>query len=511
MWVHFESFHINVLPTYQSMYPPAQGMALAIGQKLTGVPWIGIVLSTALMCGAIYWMLLGWLPAPWALLGAAFVCARFGIFSYWTNSYYGGSVPALGGALILGALPRFESKPKVQTALIFAGGLLILANSRPLEGFLFSIPLVLAFVVMLVKGIRSGKITWGVAVKILSPAMVLLVLGVAWMSYYNWRGTGNPLLMPYQVNFQAYHISKPFPLQKPNPIPQYRHQSMKTFYIFYDYLNYLRYKDNILDYITRKISVYYGFFIWPISLLIVPGVYVMWRGKMRAVLLSLAVLVSAMLVQVWPANPHYGAPATGAVLLVLLCGVRYFRNSQLKYGVWGSRALAIVLALAVISPIAQAMLDPFELGLSFNSASNTYPMPAFIQRVRIQSELSARSAKQLVIVNYRHREMASHDWVYNNADIDDAHTVWARDMGYLRNKELLKYYPDRQVSYTTLGDAASLILPYDQVMAPMRLAYGDAAPQTASPMLAGVDQHISPSIAKSIPAGPAENSAPRSR
>ena len=57
MWAHFESFHITVKPTYMSMYFPAQGLILAAGKILTGHPWYGILLTTALMCAAICWML----------------------------------------------------------------------------------------------------------------------------------------------------------------------------------------------------------------------------------------------------------------------------------------------------------------------------------------------------------------------------------------------------------------------------------------------------------------------
>ena len=110
MWRYFESFNINVRPTYQSMYPPAQAMAMALGQWLLHSPWIGVVLSVAVMCAALS---AGCCRAGCRRHGlcweAVLAAVRFGIFSYWINSYWGGAVAAIGGALLLGALPRLSS------------------------------------------------------------------------------------------------------------------------------------------------------------------------------------------------------------------------------------------------------------------------------------------------------------------------------------------------------------------------------------------------------------------
>src|SRR5260221_14265187 len=112
------------------MYPPAEGTALALGQVL-GSPWIGVVLTAAAMCSTVYCMLCAWMPARWAFLGGALVALKRGFTSYWMNSYWGGAVAAIGGALVLGGLARILKRSRWQAAVLLGIGIAILANSRP--------------------------------------------------------------------------------------------------------------------------------------------------------------------------------------------------------------------------------------------------------------------------------------------------------------------------------------------------------------------------------------------
>lgn len=221
LWIHFETFHIIQKPTYVSKYPPAQGLILALGQIASGQPIVGVWLSAGLACGAICWMLQGWFRPGVAFVGALLALCRIGVTTYWSQSYWGGMMAALGGALVFGALKRVLSRPRVGPSVVLGIGLAILANSRPYEGLLAGLPV---FVLL-------GHQCWRTPApervlilrRVVLPACSIGFLTLLAMGYYNIRQTGNAFRTAYQVYTDTYQIQPIFLWERFREPPAYNH------------------------------------------------------------------------------------------------------------------------------------------------------------------------------------------------------------------------------------------------------------------------------------------------
>jgi hypothetical protein len=104
-------------------------LTLAAGEVL-GHPWIGEPLVTAIMCSVACWMLRGWFPPARALFGTFLLVLRVVLPNYWMDGYWSTSVVALGGLLVLGAMPRLKKRLRTRDGVALALGLLILVNPK---------------------------------------------------------------------------------------------------------------------------------------------------------------------------------------------------------------------------------------------------------------------------------------------------------------------------------------------------------------------------------------------
>src|SRR5580658_5897925 len=147
----FETFFVLQEPTYSSIYPIGQGLTLAIGRMVFGVPWAGVVLSTAALCALCYWMLRAWTTPMWALAGGLLAVFEFGPLSQWMNTYWGGSFAAAGGRLVFGALPRLRDRASPASGALLGLGLAMNLITRPYEGIFLGLSVIL----FLIPGLRD--------------------------------------------------------------------------------------------------------------------------------------------------------------------------------------------------------------------------------------------------------------------------------------------------------------------------------------------------------------------
>ncbi|HYL82828.1 MAG TPA: hypothetical protein VE263_01235 [Candidatus Angelobacter sp.] len=458
LWISFESFHINWRPTYSSKYPPGQGAALALGE-LFGLPWAGVLLSVAAMCAAILWMFQAWLPARWALLGSVLVALKFGIASYWMNSYWGGAVAATGGALVLGAMPRIVRRAQTRDALLLGLGLAILANTRPYEGLLFSLPLAAWLLWWLAGKTASGATLRGRVVRILLPLSAIFALTLVFMGYYNWRLTGNALLFPHVLNSRTYRSAGLFLWDRPTPPLSYNNAQFEDFYNGWEREDYQNTWPDVWNVTAEKLTRSGNTYFWWGALLLLPGVpFALFKRKMRAPVLILALSAAGFLALIW-SFPHYAAPVTCVIFLLLVQAIRHLRRMRIAkfpIGMALSWAAIALLATDAATRVAKHSCDPLEWTCQGDPS-----------RAVIQEKLTHTPGKHLILVRYDEENHNLHDeWVYNGAEIDGAKVLWARELDQAQNDQLFAYFKDRQVWLVEPDTDNTELLPYPVTAAP---------------------------------------------
>ena len=427
LWKHFESIHIIQQPTYSSMYPPAQGSFLALGQALFREPWAGVVISVGLMCMAVCWMMQGWLPPAWAFYGSLIVGLKIGIVGLFINTYMGGAVPAIGGALLMGALPRLRREGSRLLPAAFLGlGMVILMNSRPFDGALLSC----AALLYLVPTRR---------LKVLAPAAAVLACGLLFTGYYNWRVTRSPTRMGYQVNRDTYGWPENLAFLPPKTLTL-RDPVMEKMYLKEIARREIYHQPvKLLDDLMTRFLDNWTYFIGPV--LTVPLLFLPWifRDRRTRPLVYFAVLIVVLNLFQLVLYPYHLAPLVGVIFAIVTQGVRHI------YVLLGHPRGAVLAMLLPVCLLAVAALKQeagdLNLQLAYWERAAEWHRDA---RAYIAEWLARRPGKQLVIVRYAASHEVNQEWVYNGADIDGSKVVWAREVDPASDAELLKYFHDRE-------------------------------------------------------------------
>ena len=434
LWHHFEAFYVLLQPTYQSKYGAAQPLFMALGQRLTGTPRAGILLSMGLAAASLCWMLQAYLPAEWALLGGLLAVVRISWFSYFGNAYWGGPVAILGGCLLLGAAARLARKARARDGVLMALGLLLLANSRPFEGALISLPICsYTFWILLRKRTRAG--VW-------VPASAVLLAGAACTAYYCHRVTGH-FTFPWTTYWRQWSICPPFLFGKPNESVHYQFADQLIYNRDYETMPYVGAKTTVGFFAEMVVKTIYQwlFFVFPaLSVALVGLIPTLRARKFRVLMLTLAFACCGFIWETW-LQSHYVAVASGIVYLILLNGLRWMRVWA-RHHVVGLKMLRGTLASIVCMIFVRLMIVP---GNTFppNWASQTSDIPGFRDITRM---MESKPGKQLVMVRYRPGHFWGYSWINNGYDIATEHVIWARDTEPLEsNLPLLCAFQDRQV------------------------------------------------------------------
>ena len=460
LWQHFESVHIFFQPTYASSYFPGLGIVLALGELL-GHPWVGVLLSSGAMCAALLWMLYGFFPARWALLGGVLAVLRWGALSYWVNGYWGGTVAAAAGALVLGAYARLRKRASVSSGLLMGLGLVFLAYSRPLEGLALAVPVAFALAWHYRKPARFPDFA-----RIAVPITLVVAIGLMGLGAYFKAVTGSPFVMPYRMNqaMYAWPLTLPWEHLKPT---SYQHTDMQLYYEWERCMQFQKtWPKQAFIFAPVHLAPLWRFFAGPALTVPLLGILRWWMDR-RIRLLLVSLIASLTVAWIIVAYPHYVAPATACFLGLCVQGFRHLRANERKTSRSGLMWSRIAVTACLVMLPVRAFVDSTKIQ-SLRPAMHIFSALGVGQgwwRADILRRLQAIPGRHVVFVQYDRPAYLTTEWVYNDADIDRSQVVWAQDMGPEENQEVLRYYADRKMWLVRVDDSPGELLPYDANLA----------------------------------------------
>ncbi len=407
-WEHFQTMHVFVKPTYQAKFPPFQGMFLALGQKLFGAPLWGVWIAMALAYAATYWLFTAVYQPGTALLGTLIVVINPYLQARWGQSYWGGGVAMLGGALFFGGILHSRRSISMANTLFLCLGVVILANSRPFEGLILCFAALPLITQIATKDFESngGRHT---AQKFLLPLGVMSILLIAWILYYNDALSGDP--------FKFY----------------YHNWDKKSATI--DLIR--NYKGTAPISASAKLGRLWEFFIGPCLSLSAVGIFFIIRRKaMRFELLSVLILVAASIYRshAWP---HYLAPVASLIYLLVFSGIYEIKRIEfLQKRKWAAACFTMVMILYLVVA---------SLGTIQMLKTGRFRNEKLYVRNQVIRQMDSDNIKDLIFVEYNSTHNVHEEWVYNAADIEQAPIIWARKLENDKNQKLMHYFKNRNV------------------------------------------------------------------
>lgn len=440
-WEHFESFHINVVPSYCSKYQPGMGLALALGQYL-GHAYLGVLLTLVIATLVLNWMFHQWLSPRWAMIASMLAC--FPLCGNWSDCYFiGGPLAVIAGALLLGMYRVLKHRRVLwYDGAVLALCLVIFFWTRPFEGVIVSTCIGIPLLVQIFRRRGALVLFWP-----LIPSSLLVLVPALWFqAELNRACTGSYVRLPYLEHEHQYGYTPLFLMQPiRSDVPDYRHAQIRLFNDqMIEWYQMQRSSDHLLKVIKFKFGVAWTYFyglLWLFPLATLPEL--LKRGESRLLLLvwfgTLVILQSVS----WFLH-HYAAPAFPAWSLVIILSLRITRLWKYREYPLG-RFLVVMLVTGYCSQIL------FE-----RTMASIYSRQSWTeQRAYLSQQMLHQESSHLIFLEYGPGHDTGQEWVYNSADISQQPIIWARSMSREKDQQLIRSYPNRKVWLLTVNSQKS--------------------------------------------------------